>query len=116
MKNYYNVEVSYKDKVIGVTDAVTPSQFMFGEDTTEKIINNRIFNDLCKEIFESVAEQFDKFDIIMVTFIDDDDFFICSIGFLRHRFRKKIFDVVVHDWKGNDLQLKFSERESEGIE
>lgn len=113
MKDIIVLEINSKKEVLGQIEIDTPSQFLL-VNSIEPVLNNRIFDDFIDEIFmltvEELASEVDgKIDNVYITFIDDNDEFVCSIVIDRLNRKKMTYRKKVIDWKSTGYTFKYAD-------
>ena len=113
MKDVVVLEINSKKEVLGQVEIDTPSQFLL-VNSTEPVLNNRILEDFIDEIFMLTIEEFanevdGKIDNVYITFIDDNDEFVCSIVIDKLNHKKKTYRMKVIDWKSTGYTFKYAD-------
>lgn len=114
MKNFITLEINGKKDVLGNIELRTPSEFMFMEDRTEAIINCRIFDEFVDDMFMLITEEIqpdlnEKIDDVYITFIGNDDIFICSVVLDKLNKRKGTYRVSITDWQASGYHFKYAD-------
>ncbi len=117
LKDIIMLEVNGKKNVLGQVEIETPSEFMFST-ITEQILNCHIFEEFIDEIFiftiEHLTSEFEeKIKNVYITFIGDDDEFICSIVIDRFKPKKEMYRMRVVDWQATGKVFKYVYPEDE---
>ena len=113
MKDIIVLEINSKKEVLGQIEIDTPSQFLL-VNSIEPVLNNRILDDFIDEIFmltvEELANEVDgKIDNVYITFIDDNDEFVCSIVIDKLNRKKMTYRKKVIDWKSTGYTFKYAD-------
>ena len=113
MKDIIVLEINSKKEVLGQIEIDTPSQFLL-VNSIEPVLNNRILVDFIDEIFmltvEELANEVDgKIDNVYITFIDDNDEFVCSIVIDKLNHKKKTYRMKVIDWESTGYTFKYAD-------
>ena len=111
MKNIVVLEINSKKEVLRQVEIDTPSQFLL-VNSIEPVLNNHMLNDFIDEIFiltiEDFANEIDgKIDNVYITFIDDNDQFVCSIVIDKLNRKKMTYRMKVIDWKSTGYTFKY---------
>lgn len=117
MKDYIVLEINGKKECLGNITIETPNEFFF-INSIEPLLNNRIFEEFIDEIFwltvnELVHEVDKKIDNVYVTFLNDDEEFICSIVIDKFKPKRGTYRMRVIDWRASGHIFKFATEESE---
>lgn len=117
MKDYIVLEINGKKDSLGSVTIKTPNEYLL-VNNTEPILNNRIFEEFIDKIFwltvnELVHEVDKKIDNVYITFLDDDEEFICSIVIDKFKPQRGIYRMKVVDWKTSGYTFKYIEEENE---
>ena len=115
MKNIIVLEINSKKDVLGQIEIDTPNEFLLITNT-ESILNNHIFEDFIDEIFfytiNKLSQEFEeKFDNVYITFIDNDDVFICSIVLDKLNSKRNTYRMKVIDWQSTGQTFKYMDDE-----
>lgn len=115
MKNIIMLEINSKKELLGQIEIDTPSQFLL-VNSIEPVLNNRILNEFIDEIFMLIIEEFanevdGKIDNVYITFIDDNDEFVCSIVIDKLNRKKMTYRMKVIDWKATGYTFKYAEEQ-----
>ena len=113
MKDIIVLEINSKKEVLGQIEIDAPSEFLL-VNSIEPILNNRILDDFIDEIFmltvEELANEVDgKIDNVYITFIDDNDEFVCSIVIDKLNRKKMAYRKKVIDWKSTGYTFKYAD-------
>ena len=111
MKDYIVLEVNGKKECLGNVTIDTPNEYLLANNI-ESILNNRIFEEFIDKIFwltvNDFSHEFDKkIDNVFITFLDNNEEFICSIVIDKFKPRKGIYRMKVIDWKLNGYTFKY---------
>lgn len=117
MKDYIMLEINGKKKNLGYVTIDTPNEYLL-VDSMEPILNNRIFDDFIDEIFlftiNELAHEVDKkINNVYITFLNDNEEFICSIVIDKFKPRRGTYRMRVINWKASGYIFKFAEKENE---
>lgn len=117
MKDYIVLEINGKKGALGYVEIDTPNEFLL-VNSTEPILNNRIFDEFIDEIFwftvnELAYEVDKKINNVYITFLDNDEEFVCSIAIDKFKPRRGTYRMRVIDWKASGYTLKFTREENE---
>ena len=115
MKSYVILEINSKKETLGNVEIKTPNQLIFS-NSTEAIVNNRIFSNFIDEIFTlTITELQNDYDKkihnVYVTFIGNNNTAICSFVLDRLRPRRKLYRLGMIDWESNGYKLEFTKKE-----
>lgn len=118
MKDYIVLEINGKKCTLGSIEIDTPNEFLL-INSIEPILNNRIFDDFIDKIFfltvnELAYEIDEKIDNVYITFLNDDEEFVCSVIIDKFKPKRSTYRMRVIDWKASGYTFKFAEEESEG--
>ena len=113
MKDIIVLEINSKKEVLGQIEIDTPSQFLL-VNSIEPVLNNRILDDFIDEIFmltvEELANEVDgKIDNVYITFMDDNNEFVCSIVIDKLNRKKMTYRKKVIDWKSTGYTFKYAD-------
>lgn len=116
MKDIIALEFYSKKNLLGQAEMDTPPEFIFTGDTTDSILNNRIFNDFIDNMFYLVTKELsgefdEKIDSVYITFINDNNELICSIIMDKFKPRLGVCRVDVKDWQSTGYIFKYAEDE-----
>lgn len=116
MKNIIVLEINSKKDTLGTFEINTPSEYLL-VNTIEPILNNRIFDEFIDEIFflitEEIAHEFDeKINNVYVTFLNNDDEFVCSVVLDKLKPKKGTYRRKVIDWKASGYTFKYLDEET----
>ena len=111
MKDVVVLEINGKKEVLGQIEMDTPSQFLL-VNSTEPVLNNCALDNFIDEIFVLTVEEFanevnGKIDNVYITFIDDNDEFVCSIVIDKLNHKKMTYRMKVIDWKSTGYTFKY---------
>ena len=111
MKDYIVLEVNSKKETLGSFTIKTPNEYLLAPNT-DSIINNRIFEDFIDEIFwltvnELVHEVDKKINNVLVTFLNNDEEFICSIMIDKFQPKRGTYRMEVIDWEASGYTFKY---------
>ena len=111
MKDYIVLEINGKKETLGNIAICTPNEYLLVTNI-ESILNHRIFEELIDEIFwltvNELAHEFDKkIDNVYITFLNDDEEFICSIVIDKFKPKRGTYRMRVIDWRANGHIFKF---------
>ena len=117
MKDIIVLEINGKKDTLGSVEINTPSEYLL-VNSIEPILNNRIFDEFIDEIFflitEEIANEFDeKIDNVYVTFLDNNNEFVCSIVLDKLKPQKGTYRRKVIDWKANGYTFKYLDEEED---
>lgn len=115
LKNIVVLEINGKKDVLGHVEVETPSEFMFASET-EQILNCHIFEDFIDRIFTLTTEEFmhefdKKIDNVYITFIDEDDAFVCSVVIDKFNLKKQTYRIRFTDWQSTGHTFKYVDSE-----
>lgn len=115
MKDIIVLEINSKKDVLGQIEIDTPNEFLLITNT-ESILNNRIFEDFIDDMFfltiNELSQEFEeKIDNVYITFIDNDDVFICSVVIDRLNPKKSTYRMKVVDWQSTRQIFKYMSNE-----
>lgn len=107
------LEINSKKELLGQIEIDTPSQFLL-VNSIEPVLNNRILDEFIDEIFMLTVEEFanevdGKIDNVYITFIDDNDIFVCSIVIDKLNRKKRTYRKKVIDWKSTGYTFKYAD-------
>lgn len=113
MKDIIILEINGKKNALGNIEINTPSEFMFLQETTEAIVNSRIFDDFVSDMFGFITEEIqldfdEKIDNVYITFIGNDDVFICSVVLDKINKRRGTYRVGITDWQASGYKFKYA--------
>lgn len=102
-----------KAETLGNVEVQVPNEFLL-INNTDSILNNKIFKDYIDYIFMLITEEFmqkfdKKIDNVYVTFLNDDNEFICSIVIDKINVKNQAYRIGVMDWQASDYIFKYSE-------
>ena len=117
MKDYIVLEVNDKKEVLGSFTITTPNEYLL-VNSIEPILNNRIFEEFIDEIFwltvnKLMHEVDKKIDNVYITFLDDDEEFICSIVIDKLKPKRGVYRMRVVDWQASGYIFKYVEDDIE---
>lgn len=115
MKDYIVLEINGKKERLGNIVIDTPNEYLLANNT-ESILNNRIFEEFIDETFwftvNELVHEFDKkIDNVFITFLDNNDAFVCSIVIDKFKPKRGTYRMRVMDWKATGYTFKFVENE-----
>ena len=117
MKPTIYTETEFKDKQVFRNEfELEDSSRYYYYNSTERIIEDKDLQNTVFEIYASLLDNYPacaKIKNIMVTFVGNDDCFICSIKFYKINHKTMKFKSSIIDWYGNNIQLKFVDKEEE---
>ena len=113
MKDYIVLEINGKKETLGNLTIDTPNEYLLA-DNIKAILNNRIFDEFIDGIFwftvNELAHEFDKkIDNVLITFLDDNEEFVCSIVIDKFKPKRGIYRMRAFDWKASGYTFKFVE-------
>lgn len=112
MKDYIVLEINGKKECLGNVTIDTPNEYLL-VNSIEPILNNRIFDGFIDEIFWLTVNDFahevdKKIDNVYITFLDNNEEFVCSIVIDKFKPRRGIYRMRVIDWKASGYTFKFA--------
>ena len=111
LKDIIVLELNSKKGVLGQVELKTPNEFMFANET-EQILNCHVFEDFIDGMFamtiEELAYDFDKkIDNVFITFINENDEFVCSVIIDRFKPKKMTYRMRLQDWQSSEYTFKY---------
>lgn len=111
MKDYIVLEINSKKEILGIFTIETPDEYLF-VDNKEAILNHRIFENFIDEIFWLVVNELayevdKKIDNVYITFLDNDEEFICSIVIDKLKPKKGAYRRQIVDWQASGYTFKY---------
>lgn len=119
LKNVVVLEANDKEDVLCQVEIHTPREFMFAS-TTEQILNCKIFEEFIDEAFMYTISELrhicmrkynKKINNVYITFIDNDDKFVCSIVIDKLNPKRYTYRMKVTDWQSTGCIFKYKNNE-----
>lgn len=115
MKDIMVLEINNKKNTLGNIEINTLNEFLL-MNNTESIINSRIFDDFVDSMFVFITEEIqldfkEKIDNVYITFIGNDDVFICSVVLDKINKRRGTYRVGITDWQASGYKFKYATEE-----
>lgn len=117
LKDVVVLEINGKKDVLGHVEVKTPSEFMFVSET-EQILNCHVFEDFIDGMFALTIEEFmhefdKKIDNVYITFINENDNFICSVIIDKFNPKKQTYRMRLQDWQATGYTFKYADSEDD---
>lgn len=105
------LEINSKKECLGNMKIDTPNEFLL-INNMESILNNRIFEEFIDEVFwltinELAHEVDEKINNVYITFINNDEKFICSIVIDKFKPKRGTYRMRVIDWQTSGCIFKY---------
>lgn len=115
MKDTIVLEINGKRDKLGYVEIDTPNELLLSNNI-DAIVNNRIFEEFIDGAFffvvEDLAKEYDKkIKNVFITFVDNNDEFICSVMLDKLKPKRCTYRMKIIDWKANGYTFKFVDDE-----
>lgn len=112
MRDVISLEINGKKDTLWNYDLPTPKELLLIPENTSDIVGNRIFNDFIDETFMFVTEVLskrfkEKIDNVYVTFMNNENVFICSAVIDKFNTKKGTYRLRIQDWQATGYTFKY---------